>query len=102
MPDWAEQVLTWDEVRRYIEEGTVEALGKLRRSEQQLATYRTFMDKVSPQFKLCLRYQADHSVCYGQICVTAWVYGVGEGRICQRGRLCQDLSSGTNQQSQWR
>lgn len=46
MPDWAEQVLTWEEVRQYIDEGTVESLGKLRRSEQQLTTYRSFMDKV--------------------------------------------------------
>lgn len=46
MPDWAEKVITWDEARQYIEEGTVESLGKLRRSEQQLATYRSFMDKV--------------------------------------------------------
>lgn len=47
MPDWAEEVLKWDDVRQYIEEGTVESLGKLRRSEQQLTTYRSFMDKVS-------------------------------------------------------
>lgn len=46
MPDWAENVITWDEVAQYIDEGTVESLGKLRRSEQQLTTYRAFMDQV--------------------------------------------------------
>lgn len=46
MPDWAEEVITWEQTRQYIEEGTVESLGKLRRSEQQLTTYRSFMDKV--------------------------------------------------------
>jgi hypothetical protein len=46
MPDWAEKVITWDEAREYIEGGTVESLGKLRRSEEQLTTYRSFMDKV--------------------------------------------------------
>lgn len=49
MPDWSEQVITWDEAREYIEGGTVESLGKLRRSEQQLTTYRAFMDKVGSQ-----------------------------------------------------
>lgn len=46
MPDWAENVITWDEVAQYIDEGTVESLGKLRRSEQQLTTYKAFMDQV--------------------------------------------------------
>jgi hypothetical protein len=46
MPDWAEKVITWDEAREYIEGGTVESLGKLRRSEEQLKTYRSFMGKV--------------------------------------------------------
>jgi hypothetical protein len=46
MPEWAERVITWDEAAEYIAGGTVESLGKLRRSEQQLATYRAAMDKV--------------------------------------------------------
>lgn len=50
MPDWAEKVITWDEVAQYIEEGTVESLGKLRRSEQQLTTYRAFMDQVKADY----------------------------------------------------
>lgn len=50
MPDWAEKVITWDEAREYITGGTVESLGKLRRSEEQLTTYRAFMDKVSSYF----------------------------------------------------
>ena len=48
MPDWATEVLTWDVTKKYIEEGTVESLGHLRRSEQQLKTYRAFMAKVLP------------------------------------------------------
>lgn len=46
MPEWATEVITWDKAREYIEPGTVESLGHLRRSEQQLTTYRAFMDKV--------------------------------------------------------
>lgn len=41
------EVITWQAASEYIEEGTVESLGKLRRSEQQLTTYRSFMDNVS-------------------------------------------------------
>lgn len=50
MPDWAEKVITWDEAREYIQGGTVESLGKLRRSEQQLTVYRSFMDKVKAEY----------------------------------------------------
>jgi F0F1-type ATP synthase gamma subunit len=47
MPEWATEVLTWDQIREIVDIGTVESLGRLRRSEQQLKTYHAFMDKVS-------------------------------------------------------
>eukprot|EP00878_Enallax_costatus_P001268 GHUV01001412.1.p1 GENE.GHUV01001412.1~~GHUV01001412.1.p1 ORF type:complete len:207 (+),score=46.43 GHUV01001412.1:94-621(+) len=50
MPDWATEILTWDVTKKYIEEGTVESLGHLRRSEQQLKTYRAFMAKVREDY----------------------------------------------------
>jgi len=37
---------TWDKAKEYIDEGTVESLGALGRSEEQLVMYRSFMDKV--------------------------------------------------------
>lgn len=46
MVEWATEVITWDQIREIVKIGTVESLGKLRRSEQQLKTYRAFMDKV--------------------------------------------------------
>jgi hypothetical protein len=36
----------WDKAKEYIDEGTVESLGALGRSEEQLVMYRSFMDKV--------------------------------------------------------
>jgi predicted ATPase len=47
MPEWATEVLTWDQIREIVDIGTVESLGRLRRSEEQLKTYHAFMDKVS-------------------------------------------------------
>jgi hypothetical protein len=38
--------ITWQQAKAWIEEGTVESLGRLRRSEAQLSAYRTAMDKV--------------------------------------------------------
>jgi hypothetical protein len=100
MPEWAEKVITWDEVAQYIEEGTVESLGKLRRSEQQLTTYRAFMDQVGVgMLTSCLQpgNNADTvSYAFGSC------DGAGEGGLCQRGRFCQDHSAGTNQQSERR
>lgn len=48
MPDWswATEVITWEKAKDYIAGGTVASFAKLRRSEQQLTTYRSFMDKV--------------------------------------------------------
>jgi predicted ATPase len=51
MPEWATEVLTWDQIQEIVDIGTVESLGRLRRSEQQLKTYHAFMDKVSKHFK---------------------------------------------------
>eukprot|EP00882_Tetradesmus_deserticola_P009013 GHRQ01009508.1.p1 GENE.GHRQ01009508.1~~GHRQ01009508.1.p1 ORF type:complete len:174 (+),score=57.52 GHRQ01009508.1:90-611(+) len=47
---WATEVLTWDVVSEIVETGTVESLGRLRRSEQQLKEYHAFMDKVRQDF----------------------------------------------------
>jgi hypothetical protein len=46
MPEWAERVITWEEAAEYIAGGTVESLGRLRRSQEQLTTYRAAMDQV--------------------------------------------------------
>ncbi|WIA18658.1 hypothetical protein OEZ85_003363 [Tetradesmus obliquus] len=50
MVEWATEVITWDQIREIVKIGTVESLGKLRRSEQQLKTYRAFMDKVRQDY----------------------------------------------------
>jgi hypothetical protein len=66
MPEWATEVLTWDQIREIVDIGTVESLGRLRRSEQQLKTYHAFMDKVPKLFGICkrrstcLQWQDDH------------------------------------------
>jgi hypothetical protein len=61
MPEWAEKVITWDEARDYIEGGTVESLGKLKRSEQQLTTYQSFMDKVQQIEQRCSAAAMSHT-----------------------------------------
>jgi hypothetical protein len=38
--------ITWEQAAAWIAEGTVESLGRLRRSEAQLGAYRAAMDKV--------------------------------------------------------
>jgi hypothetical protein len=51
MVEWATEVLTWDQIREIVDIGTVESLGRLRRSEQQLKTYKAFMDKVCTELQ---------------------------------------------------
>jgi hypothetical protein len=40
------EVITWEQAHAWIQEGTIESLGRLGRSEQQLAEYRNAMGKV--------------------------------------------------------
>lgn len=42
--------LSWEEVAGLIDEGTVESLGKMGRSEDDLKVYRKFMDGVRARY----------------------------------------------------
>ncbi|KAF6254300.1 hypothetical protein COO60DRAFT_1542055 [Scenedesmus sp. NREL 46B-D3] len=50
MVAWATEVITWDQIGEIVQIGTVESLGRLRRSEQQLKTYHAFMDQVRQDY----------------------------------------------------
>ena len=85
---------TWEMAKGFIEIGTVESLGKLGRSEEQLATYRAFMDKVSG----CSPNRGWFGL-YEAPCLSA---DADEAGLQQCGRLHQDFSPGARVHHQLR